>query len=83
VEQQMASLESHSVAPLESDALAPHETMELHELINFKTLALAKAKLLQGLVFDKDLKALMQKDVEQSTRALEALVSIYQSAPIH
>ncbi|MDF2630523.1 MAG: spore gernimation protein GerQ [Symbiobacteriaceae bacterium] len=66
-----------------TQTLAPHESLELHELINFKTLCLAKSKLMQGMVFDTDLKALMQKDVEQSKRALAELTSLYQDAPIH
>ncbi|MBS4174257.1 spore gernimation protein GerQ [Bacillus sp. FJAT-49736] len=61
--------------------LAPHESLDLHEVINFKTLCLAKSKLMQGLVFDQDLRALMQKDVEQSIQALTELQSIYERAP--
>jgi similar to spore coat protein len=61
--------------------LAPHESMEIHEALNFKTLCLAKSKLMQGLVFDQDLKALMQKDVEQSTQAIAELQAIYARAP--
>ncbi|MGE5673861.1 MAG: hypothetical protein ACM3XM_08230 [Mycobacterium leprae] len=68
---------------MEEKVLAPHESMELHEMLNFKTICLAKSKLMQGLVFDQDLKALMQKDVEQSIRALQELASLYQQAPIH
>jgi similar to spore coat protein len=49
--------------------LADHESLDLHEVINFKTLCLAKSKLMQGLVFDHDLRALMKKDVEQSMQA--------------
>lgn len=64
-------------------ALAPHESLEIHEMINFKTLCLAKTKLMQGIVFDKDLKALMQKDVAQSIKALEELTALYKDAPIH
>lgn len=71
------------VTAMESPVLAPHESMELHEMINFKTICLAKAKLMQGMVFDKDLKALMQKDVEQSIKAVAELKAIYQHAPIH
>lgn len=41
--------------------LADHESLDLHEVINFKTLCLAKSKLMQGLVFDDDLRALMKK----------------------
>ncbi len=61
--------------------LANHESLELHEAINFKTLCLAKSKLIQGLVFDEDLKTLMQKDVEQSIQALVELQSFYEKAP--
>jgi similar to spore coat protein len=53
--------------------LTLHETMEIHELLNLKTISMAKFKLLQGLVFDQELKALMQKDVTQSMQAVNAL----------
>lgn len=64
-----------------TDHLAPHESMDIHELLNFKTICLAKSKMMQGLVFDQDLKALMQKDVEQSIRAIADLESLYERAP--
>ncbi|QDY86366.1 spore gernimation protein GerQ [Paenibacillus polymyxa] len=66
---------------MNTPALAPHESMELHEALNFKTLCLAKSKLMQGLVFDQELKALMQKDVIQSTQQLAELQAIYARAP--
>ncbi|GIP38551.1 spore coat protein F-like protein YraG [Paenibacillus sp. J31TS4] len=62
-------------------SLAPHESLELHEALNFKTLCLAKSKLMQGLVFDQELKALMQKDVEQSAQAIAELQTVYAKAP--
>lgn len=68
---------------IEQQALAPHESMEIHEMLNFKTICAAKSKMMQGLVFDKDLKALMQKDVEQSVKAIQELTAIYQRAPFH
>lgn len=61
--------------------LAPHESLELHEAINFKTLCLAKSKLMQGLVFDQELKALMEKDVQQSIVDLTELQAIYTKVP--
>ncbi|MGC9929352.1 spore gernimation protein GerQ [Priestia aryabhattai] len=61
--------------------LADHESLDLHEVINFKTLCLAKSKLMQGLVFDDDLRALMKKDVEQSIQALGELQAVYRRAP--
>jgi similar to spore coat protein len=66
---------------MDTQKLAAHESLDLHEVINFKTLCLAKSKLMQGLVFDEDLKALMQKDVDQSIQALGELQAVYERAP--
>ncbi|PLS16067.1 spore gernimation protein GerQ [Bacillus sp. M6-12] len=66
---------------MDNQKLAAHESLDLHEVINFKTLCLAKSKLMQGLVFDNDLRALMQKDVDQSKQALGELQKIYERAP--
>ncbi|GIN64393.1 spore coat protein F-like protein YraG [Robertmurraya siralis] len=62
------------------EVLAFHETMETHELLNFKTICLVKAKLMQGLCFDNDLKALMEKDVQQSMQAIQELKELYAGA---
>jgi similar to spore coat protein len=53
--------------------LSMHESMEVHEMLNFKTVCATKSKLMQGLVFDQELKSLLQKDVEQSTNAIKIL----------
>jgi similar to spore coat protein len=53
--------------------LTLHETMEIHELLNFKTISMTTSKLAQGVVFDQDLKALFEKDVQQSMEALNVL----------
>ncbi|KIL39891.1 hypothetical protein SD70_16780 [Gordoniibacillus kamchatkensis] len=66
---------------MSTPTLAPHESMELHELLNFKTVCLAKSKMMQGLVFDQELKALMQKDVEQTMQAIAALRQAYERVP--
>lgn len=63
-------------------SLAPHESMEIHELLNYKTLSLAKSKMMQGLVFNQELKALMQKDVQQSIKSIQDLQSLYTKIPI-
>lgn len=62
-------------------SLAPHESLDIHEVLNFKTLCLVKSKLMQGMVFDQELKALMQKDVEMNTQAIAELQAIYAKAP--
>ncbi len=64
-----------------NQVLAAHESLEIHEVLNFKTLCLAKSKLMQGLVFDQELRALMQKDVQQSTQAIAELQAVYAKAP--
>ena len=50
-----------------------HEAMEIHELLNFKTICMTTSKLIQGVVFDQDLKALLGKDVQQSMQAVNVL----------
>jgi len=63
--------------------LALHETMEFHEIMNLKTVALLKSKMMQGVVFDQDLKALMEKDVKQSIPALTAMIALYSKTKIY
>lgn len=64
----------------DTSCLAAHESLEIHEVLNFKTLCLAKSKLMQGLVFDQELKALLQKDVLQTTQAIADLQAVYARA---
>ena len=66
---------------MEKRELAAHESLDLHEIINFKTLCVAKSKLMQGLVFDQDLKTLMEKDVQQASQDLADLQAVYERAP--
>lgn len=68
---------------MDQQGLGFHETMEIHELLNFKTVALTKSKMMQGVVFDKELKALMQEDVEQSIRAIKDLQGYYTNVQLH
>ncbi|HEX9060995.1 MAG TPA: spore coat protein [Clostridia bacterium] len=58
---------------MDQDNLALHETMEIHELLNFKTISMMTSKLIQGVVFDQDLKALLEKDVRESMQAVNVL----------
>lgn len=52
---------------------ALHETMEIHELLNFKTICMTTSKMIQGVVFDQELKGLLEKDVQQSMQAVNVL----------
>ncbi|MCX7711564.1 MAG: spore coat protein [Clostridia bacterium] len=58
---------------MEQHGLTLHETMEIHEMLNFKTICMTKSKMMQGLVFDQELKALLAKDVQQSMEAVKGL----------
>lgn len=57
--------------------LAFHETVDTHELVNMKTVALLKSKMMQGIVFDQDLRRLMQKNVDMSIIDLKQLQRLY------
>ncbi|WP_188205564.1 spore coat protein [Alkalibacillus aidingensis] len=57
--------------------LAYHETMDTHELLNMKTVALLKSKMMQGVVFDQDLRNLMQKNVDMSVKDIKELQRLY------
>jgi similar to spore coat protein len=52
---------------------ALHETLELHEVSTFKAVCNTKAKTMQILVSDPELKKLMQAEAERSNRQLEEL----------
>jgi len=67
---------------MEIDNLAFHETMETHEILNFKTICLLRSKLMQGICFDNDLKALMEKDVQQSIKDINELLSYYKQSQV-
>lgn len=53
--------------------LTLQENLKVHELLNFKTICMTTSKLIQGVVFDQELKALLDKDVQQSKQSVETL----------
>jgi len=60
-----------------------HETMEIHELLNFKTVCMTKSKLAQGVVFDQDLKALLERDVQNSMKSAKVLQALLNKTQPH
>lgn len=54
-------------------AYGVHETLDLHEIAVFKTNCLIKAKTMQLLVSDPELKALLNQDIDLTTRQLGQL----------
>ncbi|MCP3762172.1 spore coat protein [Domibacillus sp. A3M-37] len=65
---------------MDQNGLAFHETMELHEMVNFKTICLLQSKLMQGVCFDSDLKMMMEKDAQQSIHQMNELLELYKGA---
>ena len=65
-----------------NENLALHETMETHEILNFKTVCLLRSKLMQGICFDNELKILMGKDVQQSINDINELVTFYKNSQL-
>jgi len=59
-----------------NQALAGHETMELHELLAFKNVCLTKSRTMQPLVSDENLKNLLQKAVDVDRRHIQDLQDI-------
>lgn len=61
--------------------LAPNETMQIHELLNFKTIGMTTSKMMEGIVFDQELKALLERDVQQSILSIQNLQRLLEKAP--
>jgi hypothetical protein len=59
---------------------ALHEVLEVHEMAAFKTTCLTKSKTMTALVTDQQLKDIMQKDIDLSTRQLQEYATILSNA---
>ncbi len=55
--------------------------MQIHELLNLKTVCMTASKLMEGVVFDQDLKKLLEKDVQSSMSDINALQALLKRAP--
>ncbi|EHI99278.1 hypothetical protein CDLVIII_2677 [Clostridium sp. DL-VIII] len=66
---------------MEQQYLAPNETMQIHEMLNLKTICMTTSKMMEGVVFDQELKSLLEKDVQQSIGAISDLQSLLKRAP--
>jgi similar to spore coat protein len=62
---------------LDQQEYAVHETLELHEIISFKTLCLSKSKIMQALVSDSELNELFKEDIQQTTKALKDIQCLF------
>jgi similar to spore coat protein len=66
---------------MDQQYLAPNETMQIHEMLNLKTVCMTTSKMMEGVVFDQDLKALLEKDVKQSITAITDLQKLLGKVP--
>jgi similar to spore coat protein len=68
---------------LTNEKLGIHETMELHELLTFKTLCATKSSTMGALVTDNQLKTLLQQDTRLSKQHISELQSILEGQHIN
>jgi similar to spore coat protein len=62
------------------NTIAPHEALEIHELIEFKNLCATKSATMSALDKDDELKGLLQNDVTVSQGHIKDLQSLMQGA---
>ncbi|GEM_PF-1132462 len=66
--------------PVGDMSLAQHETMELHELLNFKTACAQKIQMMKNDVSDQQLRNLIDHDLQQTQRHIGELQSLLSRA---
>lgn len=59
--------------------LAPHEALELHEVLTFKTLCATKSDTMSGFATDQELQSLLEKDFNQSKKHIKDLSDLLQT----
>lgn len=67
---------------MEYRGIAPHETLELHEILNFKNVCLTKGITMSLLVSDSELKQILQQDKETTTRHIKEIKSLMETSDI-
>lgn len=60
--------------------IAPHESIELHEILSFKNICLTKSLTMSPLVSDNELKAILQQDVAVNERHIKELRGLLERA---
>lgn len=58
---------------MDTENLTTHESLQLHELLNFKSLCLTKSVSMALLVSDDTLKTILQEDSELSRKHIQEL----------
>ncbi|NMM64894.1 spore coat protein [Clostridium sp. P21] len=67
---------------MEQQTIAPHETMQLHELLTFKDLCLTKSVTMSLLVSDEELKTILKNDAATLKQHIKELSELMTHSPI-
>lgn len=60
--------------------IAPHESIQLHEILTFKNLCLTKSLTMSKLVSDEELKSLMSNDAALGAEHIRQLKALMEEA---
>jgi len=60
--------------------VAPHESVEIHELLVFKNICMTKSITMSPLVSDEELKAILQQDVSLSQAQIQELAGLMEQS---
>lgn len=60
--------------------LAPHETLDLHELLAAKTLSISKSAAMTSFVNDPELKSIMQAEMQTCSKHAQDIQSLLNQA---
>lgn len=61
---------------MHNSRLAMHETLDLHELINLKSVCAAKSASMATMVTDQQLRNLLQQDVQMATQHAQQISNL-------
>ncbi|SET04060.1 spore coat protein F [Salinibacillus kushneri] len=64
------------------ETLAWHESLELHEIVAFKSIGIMKMKMALPNVTDRTLKGLYQRGIQENQEDLRELIEFYRHVPI-
>ena len=67
---------------MDQQGIAPHETMQLHELLTLKNLCLTKSVTMSPLVSDTELKSILQQDVTTTQQHIKELKNLMEQSSI-
>ena len=60
--------------------VAPHESIEIHELLTFKNICMTKSLTMSPLISDEELKAILQQDVSISQAQIQELAGLMEQS---